>query len=98
MELPGSEPERPIYSIVDALVADFNEKACTYLDTIENNMVSGIIAFDGDLPECQAFAHQKKGQIAYTIKKDKNRKNANQTFADLLSFTKEKTFKSAVSY
>ena len=98
MELPGSEPDRPIYSLVDALVADFNGKACTYFDTIENTMVSGIIAFDGDLPVCQAFAHQKKGQIAYTIKKDKNKKSAKQTFADLLNYTKEKTFKSAVSY
>jgi len=50
-------------------------------------MVSGIIAFDGHLLECQAFAHQKMGQIAYTIKKDKNRKSANQTFAALYKIT-----------
>lgn len=98
IELPETEPERPVYAVVDALVCTFVGTSCAFFhEKDKNRAYSGIVVNHGLFQECTSFAKKKQGVISFTIKKT-DKKSASLEFIEKLGFKKPETFNSQVSY
>lgn len=97
VELKESEPERPVYALVDALIVNYFGSAAQFLH--ESQIISGLIAFSGTLQECQGFSKKSKGVLMFTIKKlGKGRKSESDEFKEQLNLRKAEKTKSQVQF